>query len=85
VALAAFATSASSSALDVPGPKGEPIGIDVTNTSVVDYRWDNRNHNINAFNPRPIVDDDYGEWINRLNAQATWWRFRLGFRIDSAL
>ena len=73
------------SALDLPGPKNEPIGLDVTNTSVVDYRWDNRNHNPNAFNPRPIVDDHYGEWINRFNAQATWWRFRLGVRVDSAL
>ncbi len=72
-------------ALDLPGPKGEPIGLAVTNTSVLDYRWDNRNHNVNQFNPRPIVDDHYGEWINRLNAQATWWRFRAGLRIDSAL
>ncbi|HRI65036.1 MAG TPA: DUF6029 family protein [Polyangium sp.] len=72
-------------ALDLPGPKGEPIGLDVTNTSVVDYRWNNRNNNLNSFNPRPIVDDDYGEWINRFNAQATWWRFRVGVRVDSAV
>ena len=72
-------------AVDLPGPKGEPIGLDVTNTSVVDYRWDNRNNNLRQFNPRPIVDDYYGEWINRLNVQATWWRLRLGVRLDSAL
>jgi hypothetical protein len=85
VALSTIAVVDSAQALDVPGPKGEPIGIDVTNTTVLDYRWDNRNHNTYSFNPRPIVDDHYGEWINRLNVQATWWRFRVGVRVDSAL
>lgn len=83
--LSVIAVAGRAQALDVPGPKGKPIGLDVTNTTVLDYRWDNRNHNIYAFNPRPIVDDHYGEWINRFNAQATWWRFRLGVRVDSAL
>lgn len=85
VALAAALCAAPASALDVPGPAGEPIGLDVTNTSVVDYRFNNRNHDPVAFNPRPIVDDYYGEWINRLNVQASWWRFRVGVRLDSAL
>lgn len=85
LAVAAMTVTSRANALDVPGPKGEPIGIDVTNTTVVDYRWDNRNNDRNAFNPRPIVDDHYGEWIDRLNVQATWWRFRLGVRVDSAL
>jgi hypothetical protein len=85
VGFSAVAVAGQARALDLPGPKGEPIGLDVTNTTVVDYRWDNRNHNPNTFNPRPIVDDDYGEWINRLNVQASWWRFRVGIRVDSAL
>ncbi|MDC3953744.1 DUF6029 family protein [Polyangium jinanense] len=85
VTLGSLAIAPAASALDLPGPAGEPIGLDVTNTTVVDYRWDNRNHDPRAFNPRPIVDDDYGEWINRLNVQATWWRFRVGVRLDSAL
>jgi hypothetical protein len=84
VALSAAITS-EAGAVDFPGPAGEPIGLDVTNTSVVDYRWNNRNHNPLQQNPRPIVDDHYGEWINRLNVQATWWRFRVGVRLDSAL
>ena len=75
VALSAVAAADSAKALDLPGPKGEPIGVDITNTTVLDYRWDNRNNDPNAFNPRPIVDDHYGEWIDRLNVQATWWRF----------
>jgi hypothetical protein len=83
LAVATLATEAR--ALDVPGPAGEPIGLDVTNTSVVDYRFDNRNNDPRAFNPRPIVDDFYGEWINRLNVQASWWRLRAGVRVDSAL
>ncbi len=85
IAFGAVVVAGNARALDVPGPKGEPIGIDVTNTTVVDYRWDNRNNQRDSFNPRPIVDDHYGEWIDRLNVQATWWRFRLGVRIDSAV
>ena len=85
IALGAVAVASNARALDVPGPKGEPIGLDVTNTTVVDYRWDNRNNQRDSFNPRPIVDDHYGEWIDRLNVQATWWRFRVGLRVDSAV
>lgn len=85
VASSALTLANPANALDLPGPKGEPIGLDVTNTSVLDYRWDNRNNDPNAFNPRPIVDDHYGEWIDRLNVQASWWRFRLGVRVDSSV
>lgn len=83
--LAHTTTIGEAEAADLPGPLGEPIGLDVTNTTVVDYRWDNRNNNPRDFDPTPIVDDNYGEWINRLNVQATWWRFRVGVRLDSAL
>ena len=34
---------------------------------------------------RRQVDDDYGEWLDRLNVQASWWRLRLGLRLDAAL
>jgi len=86
LALTFFATiTKEAAAVDLPGPLGEPIGLDVTNTTVVDYRWDNRNNNPLQLNPRPIVDDYYGEWINRLNVQANWWRFRVGVRLDSSL
>jgi hypothetical protein len=85
VAFGAFVVADNARALDVPGPKGEPIGIDVTNTTVVEYRWNNRNNQPNSFNPRPVVDDYYGDWIDRLNIQASWWRFRLGIRIDSSV
>jgi hypothetical protein len=83
--LACVTVSTEASALDLPGPKDEPIGLDITNTTVLDYRFDNRNNNPLSFNPRTVVDDYYGEWINRLNVQATWWRFRAGVRLDSAL
>ena len=62
---------------------GEPVTIDVTNTSIGAYHFDNRN--TRPGNALSRVDDNYGEHLDRLNIQAGWWRFRAGVRIDSAL
>lgn len=70
-------------AIEVPNLGGKPLVIDVTNTSVVDYRFNNRNDADK--DPNREVDDFYGEWLDRFNVQASWWRFRLGVRLDSAL
>lgn len=56
--------------------------IDVTNTSVFNYRFSNRNESIG--NVSTIVDDNYGEWLDRFNVQVGWWRLRLGLRLDVA-
>jgi hypothetical protein len=61
---------------------GKPLLIDVTNTSVFNYHFDNRN--TIAARPATIVDDQYGEWLDRFNLQLSYWRFRLGVRIDTA-
>ncbi len=70
------------SALEVPNVGGEPLNIDLTNTSVVAYHFDNRNSL--PTKPEALVDDKYGEWIDRFNLQLNWWRFQLGLRIDGA-
>lgn len=79
-ALHGFATSAR--AIEIENVGGEAMVIDVTNTSVFNYRFTNRNEFIG--NVSTLVDDDYGEWLDRFNVQAGWWRLRLGFRLDVA-
>ena len=61
---------------------GRPLVVDVTNTSILNYRFDNRNTADNKVNT--ILDDNYGEWLDRLNIQASYWKLRIGVRIDAA-
>ncbi|MFT3767052.1 MAG: hypothetical protein QM820_16260 [Minicystis sp.] len=75
--------SARAEAVEVPNVGGKPLLIDVTNTAVLDYRFNNRNDADIDYNRE--VDDFYGEWLDRFNVQASWWRFRLGVRLDAAL
>lgn len=75
--------AARSEAIETPKVGGKPIVIDVTNTSFVSYRFDNRDDSKLVVLTQ--ANDDYGEWLDRLNIQATWWRFRVGVRVDSAL
>jgi hypothetical protein len=70
-------------AVEVENVGGKPLLIDITNTAVVAYHFNNRNDA--DLNPSTQVDDFYGEFLDRLNVQATWWRFRLGLRLDTAL
>jgi hypothetical protein len=76
-------TTARASAIEVENVGGKPLTIDVTNTAVLAYHFNNRNDS--DLNPPTQVDDNYGEFLDRLNVQATWWRLRLGFRLDTAL
>jgi len=69
-------------AVEIPDVGGEPMTVNVTNTAVVGYHFDNRNDD-----PRyasRYLDDDYGEWLDRLNVQVNWWRLQLGLRFDAA-
>lgn len=49
----------------------------ITETSILNYHTDNRDDN--------QLNDNYGEWLNRLNVQATRGAFTLQLRLDSAL
>ena len=54
-----------------------PIDVRVTETAVFAYHFDNRNGT--------RADDHYGEWLNRLNVQATRGSFTAAMRLDSAV
>lgn len=55
---------------------GHPLTVDVTETAVLNYNFDNRDDN--------RVDDEWGTWMNRLNIQAQWYRLVFGIRVDSS-
>ncbi|WP_437722600.1 hypothetical protein [Sorangium sp. So ce861] len=72
----------SAAAVDLQDVGGQPMAVDVVNTAAAVYHFDNRNDD-----PRyaaRYLDDHYGEILNRLDAQISWWRLQLGARIDAA-
>lgn len=80
---------ASASAIDVPVGK-DSITLDVSNTSDVGYHFNNRNTApIDPKNPTiaPLsrLDDDYGDWFDRLQVRAFYKKFSFGLRLDSAV
>ncbi len=70
------------SAVEVENAGGYPLLIDVTNTAVLNYHFNNRNDVPPQISG--LVDDNYGEWLDRLNVQLSWSKFRAGARIDAA-
>ena len=66
----------SAQALEAGDVGGHPLTVDVTETAVVNYNFDNRNDT--------AVDDAWGVWTNRLTVQAQWYRLILGVRLDSS-
>jgi hypothetical protein len=73
-------------AIEIESVAGEPMAIDVTNTAIFNYHFNNRNDQSEALdgNVGTLVDDHYGELLDRLNVQVGWWRLRLGLRLDVA-
>ncbi len=74
--LAGLAWSAPARAVDVVSGD-DPVLLDVTETTIVAQHFDARSG-------ESPLDQGYGEWLNRLNAAASWRRFTLGTRIDSS-
>jgi Family of unknown function (DUF6029) len=83
--LASLLAVESAGATEVPDVGGKSLLIDITNTSIIDYHFNNRNDSGPAGTITSQDDDFYGEWLDRLNVQASWWRLRLGLRLDTAL
>jgi hypothetical protein len=81
--LSALLCAGRAAAVEVPNVGGQPMLIDVTNTSIVDYHFNNRDDSTLSIPTQ--VNDNYGEWLDRLNLQISWWRLRLGARVDSAV
>lgn len=77
-------------AVDIYDVGGETLTLDISNTTELAYRFDNRNDPpVDATNqtlqPAKYVDDEYGEWLNRLYLRAYYWRLSFGLRLDSAV
>jgi hypothetical protein len=87
LAVAAALTSIGAPARAVDVPLGdESLVLDISNTSQLSYRFDNRNdQSQNALVPLQQVDDFYGEWLNRLYVRSYYDAFSVGVRLDSAV
>jgi hypothetical protein len=79
----AFATGVASAA-DAPpaNTPAAPLRVEITEATTLMYAWDNRDSTPN--NVATAVNDDFGVWYNRLNAQASTGGFRFGLRLDNA-
>lgn len=82
VPLVLVGIEASARAVEVNDVAGYPLTVDVTNTAVLNYHFNNRNEH--PYVVAGYLDDNYGEWLDRLNLQMDWFKFRLGLRIDGA-
>lgn len=70
-------------AADVGEVGGAPVRLDISETSILKYHFDNRN-DVSSANVVNRVDDDYGEWLNRFNVSAAWKNWQAGVRFDTA-
>ena len=68
--LALLAVPAPAWAIDVPDVGDETLTIDVTNTAVAGYAFDNRDDSTTTVpSPSTIVNDEFGSFTDRLNVQ----------------
>jgi hypothetical protein len=74
-AIAGFAPAAR--AKDLGKIDGAPARLDVTETAFLNWHGDN-------LNSQRRIDDDYAEWINRLNLLFAWKAWQVGLRLDTA-
>ncbi|MGH7437942.1 MAG: DUF6029 family protein [Polyangiaceae bacterium] len=73
-------------AVDVGHVKGEPVQLDVTETTIVAQHFDARTPPNEAYpTPQAFTDSGWGSWLNRLNASLRWDRITAGLRLDSAV
>ncbi len=75
-------------AVDFEDIGGEALTVDISNTTALAYKLDNRNETNVAgrtLTPIQLVDDNYGEWFNRLYLRARYWKVSLGVRLDSTV
>ncbi len=63
-------------ALELTRPSDRPLRLDITASSVASWHADNRNNT--------VYDDNYGDLLNRLNLQFSYWRLVGALRLDTA-
>lgn len=86
IALACLVAAGGARAIEFKDLAGRPLSVDVTNTAITSYRFDNRNDPYDGArkpDPKYKVDDNYFDYTNRLNIQLGYWRLRLNVRLDS--
>ncbi len=73
-------------AVDVGDVAGQPVQLDVTETSIAEKHFAARTGS-RATSPgiSAIEDSDWAGWINRLNSSLRWGHWDLGLRLDSAV
>ena len=73
-------------AVDVGDVGGQPVQLDVTETSIAEKHFAARTGSRET-SPGiiPIEDSDWAGWINRLNSSLRWGHWDLGLRLDSAV
>ncbi|HYP90371.1 MAG TPA: hypothetical protein VEQ59_19500, partial [Polyangiaceae bacterium] len=79
--LSAALVAARALALEPGNVGGEPVLLDVSESSSVYYNFDNRDSKPSQVQTR--ANDDYGLVYNRLSVQATRGHFSLGVRVDN--
>jgi hypothetical protein len=71
---------------DVGDVGGQPVQLDVTETSIAEKHFDARTGSReSAPGISAIEDSDWAGWINRLDAALRWGHWSVGLRLDSAL
>ncbi|MFO0615023.1 MAG: hypothetical protein U0414_20705 [Polyangiaceae bacterium] len=65
--------------------KGEVFNLEITNTAYFTYHFDDRNSpDTGKAAPSTIVDDTYGEWLDRFNIKGSYKKFSGSIRLDTA-
>jgi hypothetical protein len=73
-------------AVDVGDVGGQPLQLDVTETSIAEKHFGARTGSHETSPGIAQVDDsDWASWINRVNASLRWGHWDLGLRLDSAV
>jgi hypothetical protein len=78
LALALVAIASPASGKDIGKIDRAPVRLDVTETALVNWHGNN-------LNTVKRIDDNYGEFINRLNVLLAWKTFQFGIRLDTAV
>lgn len=80
--LSLLCTQRSAQAIETAPLGDTPVSIDTTESISASYNADNRN--TRRADVASAADDDWGLLSNRLETRASWQRWQLGLRVDSA-